>query len=167
LEEIAKLESYLSEVQAEIEKIGIVPRTFTRYVFDTIAFELLSKIFSVSKACLALLKAGFPDETYGLSRTAVECALILRYITAEPAHQSARAAEFAEFSVAYKNYWLFHVRKRFAGQPEAAAIERGAKKWNLTGDPKPALKHWSRLRAFTWRSQKLAHHWTGPHSQRI
>ncbi|HEY0757843.1 MAG TPA: hypothetical protein VGD59_01160 [Acidisarcina sp.] len=38
-----------------------------------------------------------------------------------------------------------------------AAIERNAREWNLSGNPRKAKQHWSQLRAFTWDAQNLVH----------
>jgi Family of unknown function (DUF5677) len=123
---------------------------------------MTSKSVALARSCIILLKADQADEAYGLSRSVVECALILRYITSDPALQADRAKQFVLFSFEYKNVWIYHARNQFAGRPEAAEVERHAKEWNLSGDPKKAKQHWSRLRGFTWDAQSLVHPLDGP-----
>jgi hypothetical protein len=154
---IAKVEEYIDLVVAAVEGTDFYPRNPRYYAFDTIASSMMSKAVALAKSCVILLKANQPDEAVGLSRSLVECALILRHITSDQALQSQRAAEFVGFSFDYKNLWLYHARKLFGGQPSADKIEREAKRWKLTGDPTLAKKHWSKLRRFTWDAQNLIH----------
>lgn len=155
--EITKIENYISRVIAAIESLCFYPRSMQRYPFDTIASSMMSKSIAIARSSITLLEGELADEAYGLSRSIVECALILRYITSDPDLQASRSADFVLFSVEYKNLWLYHARNQFAGTPEADEIERYAKQWRLTGDPIRAKKHWSKLRSFTWDAQSLAH----------
>lgn len=157
LDQVVLVENYISRITVAIEEIGYYPRALHRYPFDTIASSLMSKSVALAQSCILLLKEDRADEAYGLSRSVVECALILRYITSDPELQPKRSLQFAMFSFDYKNIWLHYARKQFAGQPKGEEIERIAKEWNLSGDPKKAKKHWSRLRAFTWDAQSLQH----------
>jgi hypothetical protein len=150
-------EDYIGRVVAAVEGTDFYPREVRYCAFDTIASSMMSKAVALAKSCIILLKANQPDEAYGLSRSLVECALILRYITSDQALQSTRAAEFVGFSFDYKNLWLYLARKVFADQPSADKIERRVKRWKLTGDPTLARKHWSKLRRFTWDAQTLVH----------
>ena len=118
---------------------------------------MMSKAVALARSCLVLLKANQPDEAFGLSRSLVECALILRYITSDQSLQPERTAQFVGFSFEYKNLWLYHVRNLFADQAYADKTERYAERWKLTGDPRQAKKHWSKLRGFTWDAQNLVH----------
>jgi hypothetical protein len=154
---IAKVEDYIGHVVAAVEGTDFYPRDIRQYAFDTIASSMMSKAVALAKSCIILLKANQPDEAFGLSRSLVECALILRYITSDEALQSERTAQFVGFSFEYKNLWLYHARNQSAGQPYADEIERYAKRWKLTGDARQAKKHWSRLRGFTWDAQTLIH----------
>jgi hypothetical protein len=155
--EIPKLEDYVDRVIAAVEGTDFYPRARHRNAFDTVASSMMSKAVALARSCIVLLKANQPDEAFGLSRSLVECALILRYITSDQALLSERAADFVGFSFEYKNLWLHHARNLYAGQPDEDKIERYAKRWRLTGDPKQAKKHWSKLRAFTWDAQALVH----------
>jgi len=157
MNDILKVEAYLKRAVTAVEELQFYPRDIQRYPFDTIASSMMSKVVSLARACILLIKENSADEGYGLSRTIVECALILRYITAVPALQTARATQFVTFSFEYKNAWLYHARKIYAGRPELADIERIADLWKLSGDPAAARKHWSSLRKFTWDAQTLIH----------
>jgi Family of unknown function (DUF5677) len=154
---IAKVEDYIGRAVAAVEGTDFYPRAARYCAFDTIASSMMSKAVALAKSCLILLKANQPDEAFGLSRSLMESALIVRYITSDQALQSERTAQFVGFSFEHKNLWLYHARNLFAGQPSADEIERDARRWKLTGDPTQAKKHWSKLRAFTWDAQNLVH----------
>jgi hypothetical protein len=155
--EIAKIEHYIAQVVLAIEGIGFYPRNLVRYPFDSVATSMMSKSLALARSCIFLLKANQADEAYGLSRSFVEAGLILRYLTSDDLLQSSRSAQFLEFSLDYKDLWVYHARKLTAGTSSAGEVERYAKMWNLSGDPKKAKKHWSELRSFTWRAQSLIH----------
>ncbi len=154
---IAIVEAYLASVVHDVEAVGFYPRGLDRYPFDTIASSMMSKATALSRSSLALIRHEFADEAYGLSRSLVEGALILRYITAVRGEQPKRALEFVGFSFSYKNLWLDLARKAHAGTPMANEVEKYAKEWRLSGDPREAKRHWSRLRGFTWDAQNLTH----------
>ncbi len=78
-------------------------------------------------------------------------------MTSDQVLQTSRAAQFLEFSFDYKDVWIYHARKQFAGSSLADKIERYAREWKLSGDPKKAKRHWSELRGFTWSAQELVH----------
>src|SRR5258708_3720912 len=88
--EIRMVRSYVRSVQAEVNKLGITPRFPRRFPFDCVGLATLSKAFALSKACLELLESRLPDEANGLSRSPVECATNLRYLTADPDRQDQR-----------------------------------------------------------------------------
>jgi Family of unknown function (DUF5677) len=140
-----------------VEGIDFYPRDMLRYRFDTVASSMMSKSLALARSCICLLKANQADEAYGLSRSLVECGLILRYLTSDQVLQSSRAAQFVEFTFDYKDVWVYHARNQFAGSSRADEVERYAKEWKLSGDPRKAKKHWSKLRGFTWSAQSLVH----------
>src|SRR5258707_6501602 len=84
------------------------PRLPYRHPFDILSLAIVSKVFTLSKACLTLLASGFPDEAFGLSRSIVECATNLRFLTAEPAVPYPRSGEFAKFARADKTFWAHY-----------------------------------------------------------
>jgi hypothetical protein len=50
-------------------------------ILDMVVFGLVSKAVKVAQAGVCLVDTGFPEEAFGLSRTLVEIALSLRFIT--------------------------------------------------------------------------------------
>jgi len=100
--QITPLESYIRRSTTAMEKIGFYPRDLGRYPFDTIACSMMSKAISLARSCILLLRNNQHDAAYGLSRTVIECALILRYITADPDIQGSRAIDFATRADAYQ-----------------------------------------------------------------
>src|SRR5713226_2663906 len=91
LGERRKIRKYVRTMQAEVNRLRIIPRDATKYPFDGIALATLSKVFALSNACLRLLDARLPDEAHGLSRSLVECATNLRHLTADPNLQDKRS----------------------------------------------------------------------------
>ena len=61
-------------IASEINRLGIYPRNPWMYPFDLVGLATVSKAIALSKACLKLVRSGFPDEAYGLSRSIVEYA---------------------------------------------------------------------------------------------
>ncbi len=59
VEEVAKLRKYLDDAEAVVAKIGIFGRKPVFNKFDVIAMALVSKTFSVARACLLLIDNGF------------------------------------------------------------------------------------------------------------
>lgn len=149
-----KLREYMRDARAAVNALNILPRTTHRYVFDHVALEIVSKAFSIAEASLVLIDAGYHEEAYGMCRSAVECALQLRYLTSEADKQADRSSVFVAYSFHYKNFWTYYARPRFIGKPQEAAIEREVKRWNLTGDPKP-VRNWAKLD--TWKAAQLNH----------
>jgi hypothetical protein len=77
----------------EIENLRIYPR-LTSYR-DLVLLALFDKIVTTSRAVLSLVRAGFADEAYGLSRTAIEAFFSLKYI--ENKDSEARAKRYLEY----------------------------------------------------------------------
>jgi hypothetical protein len=90
-EEIAKACKYLEQAETALENIRLIPRRGYFHCFDTIAMALLSKAFSVARACIILLEHDFEDEAYAMCRSVVECGWTFRYLTETRQHR-ARAA---------------------------------------------------------------------------
>jgi hypothetical protein len=151
---IASVRKYVCAVQAAVTALRIRPRTAYRYPFDHIALEIISKSFSIAEACLLLIEANHQDEAYGLCRSAVECALILRSLTIDRDKLGCRSSEFVAYSLHYKNFWLYHVQERFAGTPQSIAIDEEVKRWNLTANP-DTVRSWAKVN--TWKVAHLKH----------
>jgi hypothetical protein len=160
--EIDKVRAYIAEAEAVVNKLQIIPRVLKIFPFDSIAFGLINKTFALSKACLTLLDSGFPDEAYGLSRSLVECAITLRYLTQDPDQRHERTLDFINYFLTYKQYWLHQGLERFVGKPEEDAIREYAKEIGLTPDPKSAFRHWSGKNSFIWTASTSDHPLDGP-----
>jgi hypothetical protein len=161
-QEIAKVRAYIVEAEAELTELGIFPRVITRYPFDSVALATVSKAFALSKACLALLTSGFPDEAYGLSRSLVECAVNLRHLTEDPTLLDQRTDEFIRYFFADKAYWLHYALQQFGGKPEEQQIREYAKELGLDPDAKSVRRHWSGISGFAWQVMLVSHPLDGP-----
>ena len=67
---------------------------------DKVVLAHVSKSLNVAQSIMALIDAGFPEEAFGMSRTMVEIALNLRYITNRNSEQ--RAQRFAHYTSRWK-----------------------------------------------------------------
>ena len=149
--ELDRVRSYMQGLQQEISKLGIHPRSFAASPFDHIGLALVSKAFSISNAVLILLDAGFAEEAFGLSRSLVECALTLRFLTQDQNKLQQRTWDYAQFEVIDKQYWMHYALKHVAGQPAEQEIRDYAKRFDLEDDPSGSRTHWSGMDRFAWR----------------
>ena len=148
--EVEKIRAYVAIVEDEVNRLNIVPRPLDQFLFDSIALAALSKMFALAKASLALLDADFPDEAYGLSRSLVEGAINLRYLTQDPTQQASRSDAFARYALADKSYWLHHALQQFSGRTEELGIREYAQQLGIEPNTKPASRHWSANSGFVW-----------------
>jgi hypothetical protein len=155
--QILKVRSYLNRAEYLVDKLGIVPRLPYLYTFDTLGLALVSKVLALSKACVKLVALNFPDEAFGLSRSIVECATILRYLTAEPAVQDRRSRDFAKFAMADKAFWAHYALKHSIGTDKEFEIRRYMEQEGIVADTKPARRHWSDEEGFVWKASLLDH----------
>jgi hypothetical protein len=86
-------QTYIECSASEIEKYQIYPRQDSYR--DPVLLGLLDKVLTTSRAVIALVGAGFASEANGLSRTAVEAFLSLRYIENEDSE--SRAKRYLEY----------------------------------------------------------------------
>jgi uncharacterized protein DUF5677 len=105
-----------------------------------IVLGLVSKALTVARAVCALVKAGFPGEGFGLSRTLIDICFTLRYIS--NSDTEARAKKFAQFYAKDHEGWTRIIQKFYP----ATAIED-------TEFHRDALD--------MARNYKNAHQWTG------
>jgi len=88
----------LRKIVTFIDNQRIYPRG---HVFlDKVVLAHVSKTLNVAQGIMALIDAGFPEEAFGLSRTMVEIALNLRYITNRNSEQ--RAKRFVHYVARWK-----------------------------------------------------------------
>jgi Family of unknown function (DUF5677) len=69
-------------------------------VLDRVVLALVSKSVNVAQGVVSLIDAGLPEEAFGLSRTLVEIALSLRFVTNRDSER--RAKRFAHYSAKWK-----------------------------------------------------------------
>jgi len=160
--EIRKVQAYVRGAQAEVNKLEILPRVAYRCPFDIVALATISKGFALSRACIKLLNSQLPDEAYGLSRSLVECAANLRFLTANPIVQDQRTRDFARYALANKAYWLHYALEVFAGKAQEPEIRRYAKQQGIAPDDKLARRHWSGEAGFVWAVTNIEHPLDGP-----
>jgi hypothetical protein len=86
-------EKYISTVVSEIEALQIYPRLNSYR--DMVLLALLDKVVTTSRAVISLVRNGFADQAFGLSRTAVEAFFAIRYI--ENKDSEARAKRYLEY----------------------------------------------------------------------
>ncbi len=146
--EVEKVSKYVKEAEAEINELRISPRLPFKYPFDVVALPTVSKAFALSNACLKLISSEFFDEAYGLSRSIVECATNLRYMTADSTLQDQRTRDFVNYALAYKAFWAHYALEQFLGREEESEIREYAKHHGIVPDTKPARRHWSGLSGF-------------------
>jgi hypothetical protein len=164
-EEIRKVRVYVKNAKIEIDRLGIIPRVAYKYPFDIVGLSSLSKAFAIAQATLKLLASNYPDEAFGLSRSLVEVATNLRYLTVDPAEQERRTREFVRFTMADKAFWYHHALESATTEKEKAAIRAYAKEWGIADDPKSARQHWSGKSPFIWNATMLDHPLDGAMTQ--
>lgn len=164
LEEIAKLRKYLDEAEALLAKAGIYGRKPLFNKFDVIAMALVSKAFSVARACLLLLDNGFEDEAYGMSRSVVECAWILRYMTQTPAEIESRTWKYFNYVILDKQFWMYHAMMNAKDEETKSDIRAHAEELGLHDDPTEVVGHWSGKNGFGWIVNQMEHPLDGPNT---
>jgi Family of unknown function (DUF5677) len=124
---------------------------------------MLSKAFSLSKACLQLLGTKHADEAYGLSRSLGESATNLRYLTADGDEQDRRARDFIKYAMADKAYW-YHYALEVAKTPQARReLKAYARQFGISPNTKLARQHWSgKGSGFVWQVTLEDHPLDGP-----
>jgi hypothetical protein len=156
--EIKKVSRFVRIVESEINRLGVYPRTPWMYPFDLVGLATVSKAITISKSCLKLVSSGFPDEAYGLSRSIVECANNLRFMTAEFDEQNTRARNYVKHHLADKAFWAHYSLELFASRPEEKEIRDYMDAEGIVPDTKSARRHWSGLKgSFIWETMTIVH----------
>jgi|SRR6202789_1998506 len=164
--EMAKVARFVRAAEAEINAMGIMPREPYKFPFDLVGLATLSKAFALSNACLKLLRSNQPDEAYALSRSVVECAANLRYMTEKPDTQDVRVRKFVNHHKADKAYWAHYCLEIYAGRPEEQEMRDYMQREGITPDTKPASRHWSGERGFVWDTMIVDHPLDGPTTEK-
>jgi hypothetical protein len=145
--EIKKVSRFIRVAESEINSLGIYPRKPYTCPFDILGLATVSKAIALSKACLKLVASGFPDEAYGLSRSIVECANNLRFMTMEWDQCDARVRKYVRQHLANKAYWAHYCLELYTGRPEEQEIRDYMDAEGIVPDTRPASLHWSGSRS--------------------
>ena len=110
LEHEKELKRILSKVQGFFDR----QRYYARgHVFlDKVVLAHVSKSLTVARSVLCLIDSGFPEEAFGLSRTLVEIALNLRFITNK--YSETRARRFVHYFAKWKMELIRRTLKHFS-----------------------------------------------------
>jgi len=160
--EIQKVSRFIRGAESEVNSLAILPRDAARYPFDIVGLAVMSKAFALSKACIRLLSSDMPDEAFGLSRSLVECANNLRFLTEKSETQNERVRKFVRQHKVDKAYWAHYCLELFGGRPEEKEIRDYMQQEGITPDTKPASRHWSGERGFVWDTMTVDHPLDGP-----
>ena len=155
--ELKKVDRFIQAAESEINRLGIYPRNPWMYPFDLVGLATVSKAIALSKACLKLVSSGFPDEAYGLSRSIVECANNLRFMTEKWDPRDTHARNYVKQHLVNRAFWAHYALEQFAGRPEEQEIRDYMKAEGIVPDTKPAFRHWSGGRGFIWETMTFDH----------
>jgi hypothetical protein len=92
-------------------------------MLDRVVLALVSKAVKVAQGVICLIEAGLADEAFGLSRTLVEIAFSLRFITNR--YSERRARRF----VHYVGKWKIQMMRRLESQTTVDAAGRSQPKY--------------------------------------
>jgi hypothetical protein len=169
-EEIFTVEStnqLIDELETLVNTMSVYTRRPDQYPFDTVAGELLSKCFALSRSAILLIQAGYPDEGFGLCRSLYESSIYLRYITREPEHRDHRALEYLEFGVSSKAFWFDFLMQGDLTDAERTDITRYKSENAIPDDPKTVTQPWSGRRKFIETFSKMDHPTDSPASTEL
>jgi hypothetical protein len=159
--EINKVDEFIRVAESEINGLGIYPRSPWRFPFDIVGLATVSKAFALSKACLKLVSSDLPDEAYGISRSIVECANNLRYMTAEQGPHGSRVRNYVKHYLADKAFWAHYALEQSAGKPEEKDIRAYMEEQGIKPETKSARRHWSGVNGFIWDTMTINHQLDG------
>jgi hypothetical protein len=119
--------SYISEWKSHLDLMGIWVIEPDARLFDSIAFSLLNKAYGLGNACALLIDGKFNDEAYGLSRSMIECALNLRYLTLDQNKTCLRSNNYFNFYFEEQTHFLTLLRRYVDDKDVLKKIEARAK----------------------------------------
>jgi hypothetical protein len=108
-EKLTLVRDLLTKVKTYIDSSEFYP-TIRQYR-GLIALGTISKALTLGRAIATLVEAGFPEEAFGLSRSLVELALIIRYISNKDVEQ--RATRYARFFAKDHEGWTKVIQKHY------------------------------------------------------
>src|SRR5437879_26405 len=88
----------ISKIQRFFDEVQLHPRS--HLYLDKVVLAHVSKGLKVAQAVMVLVDAGIPEEAFGLSRTLVEVAFNLRFITNK--YSERRAQRFVHYYARWK-----------------------------------------------------------------
>jgi len=170
-ENLAVVQEYLSQWKSNIDARGIYVIEPSGRTFDCLAFSLLNKAYRLSRASIALIESGYPDEAFGLARSVIECSLNLRYMTLDPGKVDSRSNDYVDFVFCEKKHFLEQCRKYFRPGRDLSDVENRAdqedieKRWatlvpSRMRDKNLPLNDWKLIESNDWNGWKIA---TEPH----
>lgn len=143
--------------EKNVDALWIFTRRLDLYPFDTVAGEMLSKAFAISRAAIILIQSDYPDEAFGLCRTLYECCINLRNITRNDGKRDDLSRKFLEFGVASKAFWFDLLDKSSLTDEQRQDINRYKSENLIPDDPKIMFPHWSRVSRFIEMVSKEPH----------
>jgi len=164
LEEVSKLRKYLDVAESALANATIIGRKPVFNKFDVVAMALVSKAFSVARACLLLLDNGFEDEAYGMSRSVAECAWTLRYLTQERGKIESRTWKYINYLILDKQFWMYHAMMNAKDEEAKSDIRAHGEELGLHDDPTEVVGHWSGKNGFGWIVNQMEHPLDGPNT---
>jgi hypothetical protein len=164
---LAVVREYLAQWKTCIDGKGIYVIGPSGRTFDCIAFSLLNKAYRLSKACIALLEAGYPDEAFGMARSIIESSLSLRYMTLDLGKVDSRSNDYVDFVFCEKKHFLEQCRKYLGPGEDLDAIEAFAdrekieERWaSIVPDRERSknlpLNDWKLIESSVWNGWKIA-----------
>ena len=106
-----KMQRVIRKIQTFFDNTQIYPRR--RVLLDNVVLAHVSKGIKVAQGVLCLIDAGLPEEAFGLSRTLVEVAFNLRFITNR--YSKRRAKRFVDYDARWKMEQIRRAVKHFPG----------------------------------------------------
>jgi hypothetical protein len=156
---LASIKEYLAGWKASLDARGIWVREPRSCLFDAIAFSLLNKAYRLGQASICLIEAGYADEAYGLSRSVLECAINLRYLTLDRDEIESRAGNYLDFFDAERKHFLELCRTEIKDKDRLDRIEAAAKaegidaRWQNTG--RMSIDDWKKIEGREWHGFKI------------
>jgi hypothetical protein len=113
------LKRTVKKIRKSLDDKQFYPRA--NVMLDRVVLTLVSKSVNVAQGVVSLIDAGLPEEAFGLSRTLVEVALSLRFITNRDSER--RANRFAHYSAKWKLELIRRAIKHFKAQDSKGQLQ--------------------------------------------
>ena len=121
---LRRLTLVLNKIHAYLDAQWFHPRS--RTYLDTIVLSLLSKSLALARSTACLVQNGFDEEAFAFSRTLLELALNLRYIT-NGRNPEVRAKRYVHFVAKIKMEWGRRAVEHLALQ--ASSVRKGMSRY--------------------------------------